>query len=628
VNAATAVVLLLAGTPVTAAAQANPAPAGASIPASPLLSSLGAIERQSVEDALALLRLTIDAHPEGKVIGHVHVANQDTFSQHDWRLLQRLNFFHRTTRHDIIERELLLAPGQRWDQALVDESVRNLLSSPPLFFADGTLFAAPQDSAVVALVPVASPVPGTVDLLAVVRDLWSLRLNSDFHFQKDTLSLFEMSVAENNLLGWRKYLAARFQMDQGRFGVGPIYFDPNVAGTRLTLLATGTTWYARSADSYEGDDEVFSLRYPLYALASRWGAGLDVSHQSVVVRQFCDEELCPADVAGTAVPLIYRRRTLALDGNVVRSFGQAIIQRVTTGFRVDRRRSLVLPGFPAGLDSPAAPNDVKLADDFLAKWTPTSENRSEPYLRYEMFLARYGVFREFDTFDLRETRRLGPIVAVEVAAGLPALGADVVAYPVSAAAGWAVAPMAAHGDAGFAMAEVRASARARTGLLIDQRLSSALYFASPLVAGAARVVLSATADAVRRDTVRTRFFLGGDTGLRGYQIGEFEGTTQVVAHAEVRTRPVAVSSQRFGAVIFYDVGDAAASLGAVVPHHDVGVGLRWLIPQLSSSVVRIDWAVPTQDGPYTHAGLPGRISAGFMQSFWLLDSPKGYIPSY
>jgi hypothetical protein len=76
------------------------------------------------------------------------------------------------------------------------------------------------------------------------------------------------------------------------------------------------------------------------------------------------------------------------------------------------------------------------------------------------------------------------------------------------------------------------------------------------------------------------------------------------------------------------VGHAADAYGALVPHHDFGVGFRWLIPQLNSSVVGIDWAVATDAGPFTRAGLPGRITAGFMQSFWLLDSPKGYLPTF
>jgi hypothetical protein len=39
--------------------------------------------------------------------------------------------------------------------------------------------------------------------------------------------------------------------------------------------------------------------------------------------QCCDEQVCPVAVAGASTPLAYRRRTLALDGNVVRSLGHA-----------------------------------------------------------------------------------------------------------------------------------------------------------------------------------------------------------------------------------------------------------------------------------------------------------------
>jgi hypothetical protein len=581
------------------------------------LASLGALERQSVMEALSALGLTLDASPAGKRIGRIYVVNQEVFSPHDLHL-QFLNHLHFTTRPEMVGRELLLAPGQPWSEALADESVRNLQAPPPLFFADGSRFAAPQISSVVALVPVLATEPGTVDLLVVTRDLWSLRFNTEFQFQRDTLSSLKTSVSENNLFGWRKNLAAGFELDQGRFGVGPTYFDPNLSGTRLTLLLSGTAWYARDTNRYEGDNETLSLRYPLYALANRWGAGLDASHQDAIVRHFCDNQLCPVAVGGATVPFAFRRRDLAVDANLVRSFGRSVIQRVTAGYRVERPRSLVLADFP--LD-PATPD---LPRQFLEAWAPRSETRSEPYLRYELFTPRYGVFRELDTFDLRESRRLGPLLAFEVGAGLPALGADRVAYPMRATASWAAAPA----GTGFGVAQIQASARARPGELIDQRLSALAFVASPPIAGVARVVVAATSDVARADTYRTRFFLGGDTGLRGYQIGEFQGTVAAAAHAEVRTLPLALASQRFGALLFYDVGHAADSYTALVPHHDVGIGLRWLIPQLNSSVLRIDWAIATQSGPYTEPGFPGRITAGFMQSFWLLDSPGGYQPIF
>ena len=73
--------------------------------------------------------------------------------------------------------------------------------------------------------------------------------------------------------------------------------------------------------------------------------------------------------------------------------------------------------------------------------------------------------------------------------------------------------------------------------------------------------------------------------------------------------------QRFGALAFYDIGDAADGYAKLVLHQDLGFGLRWLIPQLNSSVIRFDWAFALEDGNLTRAGWPGRITAGFEQVF-------------
>ena len=79
--------------------------------------------------------------------------------------------------------------------------------------------------------------------------------------------------------------------------------------------------------------------------------------------------------------------------------------------------------------------------------------------------------------------------------------------------------------------------------------------------------------------------------------------------------PLAIWSQRFGTVLFVDAGDASSSLWALTLRTDAGIGLRWLIPQLNSAVLRVDWAVPLTDGIVTPAGLPGRASAGYSQVF-------------
>jgi outer membrane translocation and assembly module TamA len=130
-----------------------------------------------------------------------------------------------------------------------------------------------------------------------------------------------------------------------------------------------------------------------------------------------------------------------------------------------------------------------------------------------------------------------------------------------------------------------------------------------------RLVADAEAQKVRADTQKTLFLLGGDTGLRGYAIGALAGTSVAVAHVELRSAPLAIRSQRVGGLLFYDVGDAASAFDRMYAKHDFGLGLRWLIPQLNSSVIRLDWAIATQRAPLTRPGLPGRVTAGFQQIF-------------
>jgi len=568
--------------------------------------ALGKIERESVDDALASLGARIDPAPEGKTIGRIVVMNQDVFSKRDW-YFQLLNFFHWTTRGYILERELLLRPGQRWDQALVEESTRNLQNPTGIVIA-GKAYGSPELSSVVVLLPMVSPTPGQVDLLVVTRDIWSLRFNTNFEYQGNALTLFESSLSENNLFGWRKYLSFGFSFDQGKYYYGPSYFDPNIHGTRLTLYAAARLYNSRETGDYEGNSQIVSLRYPLYSLASRWGAAIDVIHQNAVSRVFRGNDIRLVDLAGTPdlemLPYEYRRRIVSVDGSAVRSFGTAVIQRVSAGYLVDRRRSEVLPDFPA---------DAATAQVFLSQWAPINEQRSEPYLRYEMFTPRYIVLRDLDTFDLRENKQLGPFFRARVSEGMTELGADFRAFGVGVTGGFAVGPAGSY-------LSLSGSAAARYlhdgGRWIDQEAAASFYAATPLVDRLFRIVAGATVDSKRADTAHTPFALGGANGLRGYEIGEFLGTTELVGHIEIRTASVStLFAQRFGALFFYDVGHAAPSFADLDLRNDVGLGLRWLSPQFNSTVLRFDWAVPLQDGVVTRAGMPGRFSAGMLQVF-------------
>ena len=72
---------------------------------------------------------------------------------------------------------------------------------------------------------------------------------------------------------------------------------------------------------------------------------------------------------------------------------------------------------------------------------------------------------------------------------------------------------------------------------------------------------------------------------------------------------------RVGAVAFYDGGGAANSFGQMKLFHDVGFGLRALVPQSSAQLFRFDLAFPLVAAQGIPAGWPPRFIAGFDSYF-------------
>ena len=439
----------------------------------------------------------------------VHVVNQEVFSRRDW-WFRWFNIFHRTTRDYIIERELLIHAGDRYDPALVEESVRNLQSTSGTTVGSTTLPRAgslerDRDSP---------------DHLACSRApsicSWS-RATSGACVSTPTSSSsrarcrsLQTSLSENNLFGWRKFFSFGFSLDLGAYWIGPTYFDPNVLGSRVTLYASANAYYSRDSGHYEGNGEAVSIHYPLFSLASRWGAGLEVVHSDTLVRSFRGlnprlvnlVDIGPDAFSPTleAVPYIYRRKITTVDATLTRQFGVSVIQRITLGHHVDSHRSEVPDDFPDPAQAPL----------FLAQYAPASETRSEPFVAYSLFTPRYAIYRDLNTFDLRENVLLGPTLSASVAYGSPELGADFRAFPMALSLGFWAARAARRVSRVIAL---QGSARLRDQTFIDQRYTGSLYYASPMLGRRVRIVAQAAAGARRNDTQRGIFVLGGDTGL-------------------------------------------------------------------------------------------------------------------
>lgn len=593
------------GVPALAPAQ----PDAASAPLVPYHRMLGRYESEALAEALAARGLVVDEAPEGKRVGRIHVYNLDVFGAQDgW--LRVFNHLHVTTREGIIRREILPRSGEPWDEDLAQQTRRRLNAS-----AMTTLSL---------VVPVRSGQPGVVDILAVTRDLWSLRLNSNFEYQAGVLSLLHFELAENNLLGLRKQLSVAYDLDLGRYAVGPSYFDTNLRGTRWQLDADARVLFGRASDRAEGSTSNLTLRYPFWSFAQPWSFVASAGHALATVRRFAgvmaadvtpalcvfagDPNRCDPDPSA-GVPVHYRLRSQRASAQLIRQFGARLVHRVRAGhtFFVTRR-DLFEEDFAARPD---------LRQPFIERVLPRSERVSAPFLGYSLQSPVFVTFRDLASFDFPEDLAMGPRLDLSVLWALPELGSERRFWNLAAGVGW----RAEVGERGLVDLGVGASTRVQDGEAIDRSASASLYAATPRLFRALRLVGRVAAQGLDRNRVNTRLALGGDSGLRGYPIGVFQGEALVIGNLEARSRPLAVGFARLGLVLFWDAGHVAAELASLSLHHDLGVGLRAVIPQAQSTAIRFDWAVATHDvrlgdgRVLPTAGLPGRFSAGFAQAF-------------
>lgn len=564
---------------------ALPVLAGAA-PESASPGGLGSFEREALQVALTERGLAIEPEPEGKTLGRIHVVNAPVFAPGEGAFLRRFNIFHWTTEEEVTAREVLLRPGQVWDAEVIAETERKLRD--------------PLVSTLAVLVPVVAPEPDQVDLLVVTRDIWSLRPNLEWELQESTLSYFTIGLAENNLFGWRKRVSLIYEMDLGSYSIGPGYLDTNLLGSQLALATTGRVIFARDSGGYEGTRSATSFGAPLWSLRDRWGWELELAHADALAREFRgDDLLAHTAPSGTVLPHEYRRRSLLAEADLVHQVGDRLKYHLRVGYRLETLRTELVPGFPGGAED---------RDWFRAEVMERSEDISSVFGQYRLFTPRHATYRDINSFDLAEDVQLGPDLTGEVSMAMKPIGSDENFLGLGSTGRWT---FDWRGN-GYVRIASTIGGRLQEGDFIDNLFQASAAVASPPVADRFRIVARGLV-AARLDETSNRFFTaGGGTGLRGYDVGAFGGEKQVIGNLELRTLPATASFLRVGGVAFWDLGHAADELGDLSIKHDLGVGARILIPQISSFVFRIDWAVPLQ-GP--KGTLHGRITAGLGQAF-------------
>jgi hypothetical protein len=604
---ATCVLALVASGPVARAVEpsvAVPKRAATNEPAPTLRSDVySPYERGAIDAALADRHATIDPAPEGKIVDGIDIVTLDVIEPRD-PAPQLINVLHVTSKRYVIDREILLRPGERYKAVAVEESVRNLRTLPQL--------------SLVIAVPIAGAKPGHVRVLVITKDVWSLRLAWDLQAVPGGIEDFVVQPSETNFLGTHQVAALNFELDPATLSYGAGYHVPRLEGTRNVLDVSAQLITNRKSGGMEGSSGSVLAYQPLFSAKTSWSWDSQMTWDQQIARRFVNaaESCYPATVceAGSTIPWEYFTRTYYAQESITRSFGWDVKHDVSLGGFVDIREYRTTA-------SQGGADPASLAA-FVSQDVPASVNRVGPFLQYHGYRTRFIRVLDFQTLGLQEDYRLGHEVYVRVYPMPKALGSSSDQLGVYAALDYTVP----FGD-GLIRGTIESTTEGTASTLTQASIGGGGEIVTPRF-GIGRIVYDFEALNRYRDALNVESFLGGDSRLRGYPSSFLVGTDVVVSNLEFRSRPVEVlHTLELGGDIFYDVGDAAFGFSNLHPKQGVGFGVRALFPQLDREVFRVDVGFPIGYGATLPGVAPWTFFVAFQQAFALPTLTAAALPS-
>ncbi len=564
--------------PSSAMAQSAPPPAER-------LHDYSPYERQTIAEVLGGKSLETDPSPEGKTVERVDVVPLDVFEERD--ILPRwLDVFHVTTREGVIRREVLLHPGDRYTQAVVDDIIRNLRRLPGV----------PQLSAVL-VVAAKGRDPDHVVLVVITKDVWSLRLNWDVVADPGGLDELVLQPSETNFLGTHQILGATFVLEPLTYTIGTHYTVPSIAGTRIATQVSADVMVNKETGNPEGSYGTLLAGEPLFAGTTEWAWDATVSWQDVFLRRYVNAQLY-AYVDPTTkqqLPFEYHSRQTNMVYEVTRAFGWDVHHDFTLAAGVTR--AVYQVPRTSGVSTTTV-------NDFASQYVPVSDTRVGPSLQYHTYAMRFLRVIDFDTLALQEDYRLGHDVVLRAYPSFKALGAsrDVMGLYGAAQYTWAVRD----GLFRLAFASTTEPQADNDWQIADAAVQPTAHLATPTILGLGRLVLDGSMLYRWRNYLNQTEILGGGDRLRGFPTNFFVGPSVMSYNVEARTRPVEILSMELGGVAFYDVGTTFSGSNDFIPYQSVGAGLRALFPWLDRTVFQADIGFPIKRpiDPATGAAIP------------------------
>ena len=545
------------------------------------------LERSVIAQKLSERGLELDSAPEGKQIEEIQIVTLDVFDERD-PMPDFVNVLHATTLEHVIRRELLFSEGEPYRAAYAHETARNMRSL--------------QQLSIVLVVPTKGSRPGSVRVLVITKDVWSLRLNWALQLSNSQITSLVLNPSEENLFGLHAVVGGMFVLDPATYSLGFSLGHRRLFGSHQQMQFGGSVIKNRYSGDTEGSFGEFRYGQPLYSLDTEWSWGTTILWRRDVARRFVG-----IDVDKTAgIPVEYHRDRLYGGYELIRSFGRRFKYDLSLGFEADRR---VYSTFDLSAYSPLQ------VQRFIAEEIPLSDQRVGPFVQLHAHRTDYRALLEVETLGLQEDYRRGHDLLLRLYSGVAALGSTRGLLGSQASFSY-TQPVAD----GFIRPVVSSIIENATLNRNDALFQAAVRIASPHL-GFARLMIDAEFFDRYYNYLNRHFVLGGDNRLRGYAPGAFPGSTLIAINTELRTTSVDVLSAQVGAAAFYDIGDAKNHIENIRLKQSVGVGVRVLFPEFDRIVLRADWGFPLSPGYQT---FPGAFFLSFDQAFGMPNVP---VPS-
>lgn len=537
-------------------------------------------EQATIARALAVLGGSIDPHPGGKTVEKIDVFPIEVIEDRD-PAPRLLNILHVTTRPYVLDRESLLRPGQKYEQTLADETERNLAGLPEL--------------SLVLVLALEGSAPGRVRVIIITKDVWSLRLNSNWSVTPGGLESLYLQPSETNFLGTHQTIFAQYeyQPESQSFGLG--YTVPRLDGRRLELDAEENIVINRRTGSPEGSFGDVTIERPLFSSLTEWAWSTGVVWDDEVFRNYINAQLatydpCSAPSCNSGIPYEFRARKIIENAQLTRSFGWEQKNDFSVGAEINRNAYRVE-------EDTSAYSPIYVAE-FERTQVPVSDTRVGPYVQWRSYTTDFARVLDYETLALQEDYRLGQDLWVRV-------------YPVTQALGssrnflgaYAAAQYTAKIGDGIVRGSVESTTEAEVDRLSDASVAANVHLVTPRL-GFGRLVFDGSFLDRYRNYLNRQTFLGGDSRLRGFPTSSIYGKDAVAANVEFRSLPVEILSCQLGGVVFFDSADAASAFNQLVLQHSVGFGLRMLFPQLDRVVFRADLGFPVGTIAPLPSGVP------------------------